>query len=100
MKPLLLATESFRRANIKTMYRASIALALVMSPGVTTKQLAGLMQTSPEAIFAVVRDFVKFNLAHTDKVHHANGRSKATKVYPTPYLKDVIAGIKNELVNL
>lgn len=97
MKHLILATELFRRANIRTMYRASVAIALVTKPGITTKQLSLLMQTSREAMLVSIVDFVKLGLAHTDKLHHANGRSKETKVYPTPYLKDVIGEINHEL---
>lgn len=96
MKHLILTTELFRRANINTMYRASLCVAVVLKPGVTNTKLAAMLQTSRESIQVAVRNLIKDNLVHITKVMDKDtNRSKETKVFPTPYLKDVIAGITN-----
>ena len=38
---------------------------------------------------------VTLGLTYTAQVLHKNNRKKDTKAFPTPYLKDVIAGITN-----
>lgn len=96
MKTLLMTTELFRRANINTMYRASICIAIVLKPGVTNTKLAAMLQTSRESIQVALRNLKKENLVHVTKILDKDtNRSKETKVFPTPYLKDIIAGITN-----
>ncbi len=96
MKELLYITEGFRSANINTMYRASLCVAVVLKPGVTNTKLAAMLQTSRESIQVAVRNLIKDNLVHVTKIIDKDtNRSKETKVFPTPYLKDVIAGITN-----
>jgi len=96
MKTLLMTTELFRRANINTMYRASLCIAVVLKPGITNTNLAAMLQTSRESIQVAIRALVKENLVHVTKIiDKETNRSKETKVFPTPYLKDVIAGITN-----
>lgn len=96
MKTLLITTEKFRRANITTMYRASICIAIVLKPGVTNTKLAAMLQTSRESIQVALRNLKKENLVHVTKILDKDtNRSKETKVFPTPYLKDIIAGITN-----
>lgn len=98
MKSLLMTTELFRRANINTMYRASLCVAVVVKPGITNTKLAAMLQTSRESIQVALRALKKDNLVYVTKIlEKETNRSKETKVYPTPYLKDVIAGIAYEL---
>jgi predicted HTH transcriptional regulator len=98
MKSLLMTTELFRRANINTMYRASLCVAIVTKPGITNTKLAAMLQTSRESIRVALRDFLNDNLVYVTKIlENDTNRAKETKVYPTPYLKDVIAGIAYEL---
>jgi hypothetical protein len=40
-------------------------------------------------------DLESLGLTYTVQVLHKNNRKKDTKAFPTPYLKDVIAGITN-----
>lgn len=93
MKELLFITEGFRRAEINTMYRASLCIAVVSKPGITTTQLAALLQTTREAVHVAVR---ALTLVYTEKLVDKTNRSKETKVYPTPYLKDIVANIKEK----
>jgi CRP-like cAMP-binding protein len=96
MKTLLMTTELFRRANINTMYRASLCIAVVLKPGVTNTKLAAMLQTSRESIQVALRNLKKENLVHVTKIiDKETNRPKETKVFPTPYLKDVIAEITN-----
>ena len=96
MKSLLMTTELFRRANINTMYRASLCIAVVFKPGVTNTKLAAMLQTSRESIQVAIRNLKKENLVHVTKIiDKETNRPKETKVFPTPYLKDVIAEITN-----
>jgi DNA-binding MarR family transcriptional regulator len=96
MKHLLLMTETFRRAGITTMYRASLCIAVVSRPGITNTQLAALLQTSRDSIQVALRNLIKENLVHVTKIiDKETNRSKETKVFPTPYLKDIIAEITN-----
>ena len=96
MKSLLMTTELFRRANITTMYRASLCTAVVLKPGVTNTKLAAMLQTSRESIQVAIRNLKKENLVHVTKIiDKETNRPKETKVFPTPYLKDVIAEITN-----
>ena len=90
-----MTTELFRRANINTMYRASICIAIVLKPGITKTNLAAVMQTSRESIRVALCDLESLGLTYTAQVLHKNNRKKDTKAFPTPYLKDVIAGITN-----
>lgn len=93
-----MTTELFRRANINTMYRASLCVAVVVKPGITNTKLAAMLQTSRESIQVALRALKKDNLVYVTKIlEKETNRSKETKVYPTPYLKDVIAGIAYEL---
>ena len=96
MKSLLMTTELFRRANINTMYRASLCTAVVLKPGVTNTKLAAMLQTSRESIQVAIRNLKKENLVHVTKIiDKETNRPKETKVFPTPYLKDIIAEITN-----
>jgi len=97
MKSLLMTTELFRRANITTMYRASLCIAVVLKPGITKNNLAELMRTSSESIQVSLSYLARLGLTYSTRVFHKDGRSKETKVFPTPYLKDVINGIDYEL---
>lgn len=98
MKHLILTTELFRRANINTMYRASLCIAVVAKPGITNTKLAAMMRTSRDSIQVALRALVKENLVHVTKILDKDtNRSKETKVFPTPYLKDVIAEIDYEI---
>ena len=96
MRHLILATELFRRANITTMYRASLCMSLACKPGTTTMQLASLLQTSRESIRVAVRHLEKIKLARTERVLNAKGFVE-TKIYATPYLTDVLSEIKHEI---
>ena len=95
-----MTTELFRRANINTMYSASLCVAVVLKPGVTNTKLAAMLQTSRESIQVAIRALVKENLVHVTKIiDKETNRSKETKVFHTPYLKDVIAEITNLTTN-
>ena len=96
MRHLILATELFRKAHITTMYRASLCMSLVCKPGITTKQLASMLQTSRESIRVAVRHLEKINLARTERVLNVKGFVE-TRSYPTPYLMDVISEINYEI---
>ena len=98
MKHLLMLTELFRRANITTMYRASLCIALVTKPGITNMKLAALMQTSRESIRVAIRYLENLNLTRTERVTVRPGVIEI-KVWPTPYLKDILAQINHELSN-
>lgn len=95
MKHLLMLTELFRRANVTTMYRASMCIALVTKPGITNMKLAALMQTSREATRVAIVYLEKIKLARTERV--TTRGVIELKVWPTPYLKDILAQINNEL---
>ena len=99
MKELLYITEGFRRAEINTMYRASLCLAVVAKPGITNDALAKLMSTTRESIRVAVRGLEVDKLVFVEKLKHKNNRSKSTKVYPTPYLKDVINHVTTTIEN-
>ena len=99
MKDLILTTEMFREAKINTMYQASLVVAIVMKPGITNTALANLMQTSREAIRVSLRALEKRNLAYIEKIKDKQGRSKETKVYPMPYLRDLVNNIHNQSRN-
>jgi transcription initiation factor IIE alpha subunit len=96
MKQLILTTEMFREAKINTMYQASLVVAIVMKPGITNTALANLMQTSREAIRVSLRALEKRKLVYIEKLKDKNGRSKETKVYPMPYLRDLVNNIHNQ----
>lgn len=96
MKTLLITTEKFRRANISTMYRASICIAIAAKPGITKTNLAALMKTSRESIRVALCDLESLGLLYTTQVLHKNNRKKDTKAFPTPYLKDILADIHYE----
>ena len=96
MKHLILTTEMFREAKINTMYQASLVVAIVMKPGITNTALANLMQTSREAIRVSLRALEKRKLVYIEKLKDKNGRSKETKVYPMPYLRDLVNNIHNQ----
>lgn len=96
MKQLILTTEMFREAKINTMYQASLVVAIVMKPGITNTALANLMQTSREAIRVSLRALEKRSLVYIEKLKDKNGRSKETKVYPMPYLRDLVNNIHNQ----
>ena len=96
MRHLILATELFRKANITTMYRASLCLSLLCKPGITTIQLAAILQTSRESVRMAVRHLEKINLARTERVLNARGYIE-TRSYPTPYLRDVLSEIDYEI---
>jgi len=89
-------TEMFREAKINTMYQASLVVAIVMKPGITNTALANLMQTSREAIRVSLRALEKRSLAYIEKLKDKNGRPKETKVYPMPYLRDLVNNIHNQ----
>ena len=96
MKDLILTTEMFREAKINTMYQASLVVAIVMKPGITNTALANLMQTSREAIRVSLRALEKRKLVYIEKLKDKNGRPKETKVYPMPYLRDLVNNIHNQ----
>ena len=96
MNDLFKITEGFRQADINTMYPASLCIAVVSRPGITTTQLAALLDTTREAVHVAVRALKPLDFFHVAKVVDKTNRSKATKVYPTPYLKDLVANIKQK----
>jgi predicted ArsR family transcriptional regulator len=67
-----------------------------MKPGITNTALANLMQTSREAIRVSLRALEKRKLVYIEKLKDKNGRSKETKVYPMPYLRDLVNNIHNQ----
>lgn len=97
MKELLYITEGFRSANITTMYRAGLCIAVVSKPGITNDALAKLMSTTREAIRVAVRGLEEDKLVYVEKIKHKDNRPKATKVYPTPYLKDVTSRMVRQI---
>lgn len=97
MKELLYITEGFRRAGINTMYRASLCIAVVTKHGITNDSLANLMSTTRESIRVAVRGLEVDKLVYCEKIKDKHNRSKVTKVYPTPYLKDVISRARQTL---
>lgn len=93
MKHLILMTETFRRAGINTMYRATLCVAVGAKPGISVLTLASLLETTPEAIRVAMRGLVSDHLVTVTKVLDKTNRSKETRVYPTPRLKDVISAL-------
>lgn len=93
MKSLIVITESFRRAGLNTMYRATLALAVASQRGITYDVLSKLMGTSRESVRIGVRELEKRNFVYTEKTKHARGYFR-TKVHPTPYLRDIVRNMK------
>lgn len=95
MKHFLVITESFRRAGLNTMYRGSLASAVMAKKGITFDILAALLNTSRESVRIGVLELEKKNFVYTEKVKHKKGYS-VTHVYPTPYLKDTMRQMRRD----
>ena len=95
MKHLLVITESFRRAGLNTMYRGSMAVAVMAKKGITYDTLSSLLDSSRESVRIGVRELEKKNFVRTERVQHKKGYF-VTHVYPTPYLKDVMRHMQQD----
>jgi len=96
MRHLLILSETMRRAGVTTFYRASLCIAVFERPGIENSLLARLMGLSGENITAAMRYLAKHNLIHKDTVITPD-KKRINKYYPTPYLKDTLVNLENDL---
>ena len=103
---LIAALEHFRRAGVPTLHQASILATIAAKPdGATYKQISLILGSiDPTSIGAVCRSLAKHNLvrveSHTmvekEKRDHYGDR-RIMKVYPTPYLKDLVRLVEHDV---
>lgn len=86
----LVESEKWRKAGVTTFYRKTLVLATVVEPGISTEDLAKVLGTNRGCIYTAVCQLIDLNLLRKEVIKPATwGDPKRTKVYPTPYAKDL-----------
>lgn len=86
----LVESEKWRKAGVTTFYRKTLVLATVVEPGISTEDLAKVLGTNRGCIYTAVCQLIDLNLLRKEVIKPAKwGDPKRTKVYPTPYAKDL-----------
>ena len=103
---LIAALEHFRRAGVPTLHQASILATIAAKPdGATYKQISLILGSiDPTSAGAVCRSLAEHNLVRVEshmeveknKRDHYGDR-RIMKVYPTPYLKDLVRAVEHDV---
>jgi len=102
---LIAACEQFRRAKITSFNSAMAASLVVAKEGQSFEEIASFMQGAcPHSVRSLMARMKDSNLVRFEKVDvqigekaQNNGKRKIVRVYPTPYLRDVMAVVESEL---
>ena len=93
---LITIQDALNEAGIKTLKRSQIAAAVILKERIRCVDLARLMQVSKQNCMVTVKLMEKDRLLRGESIKGPDGRRTAW-VTPTPYLKDVFAGIEKTL---
>ena len=95
---LITAQDHLLAAGIKTLNRSQLAAAVVVKERIRCRDLAALMRISRENCLVTAKAMEKDGLLRIEVSRTPEGERTAW-VLPTPYLRDVFAGVESELCN-
>lgn len=95
-------SEKWRKAGVGNFYRKSIVLAAVLQPGILMRDLGKAMGLPSGSIATAVRALEKQGLVRKENIFikkqarrgemvFTRSGHKVSKLYPTPYAKDLAA---------
>lgn len=93
---LIAAQDQLLAAGIKTLNRSQLAAAVVVKERIRCRDLAALMRISRENCLTTAKSMEKAGLLRLEVSRSADG-PRTSWVLPTPYLKDVFAGVEKTL---
>lgn len=93
---LIAAQDQLLAAGIKTLNRSQLAAAVVVKERIRCRDLAALMRISRENCHGTCKSMAKDGLLRVEVAVNKDG-TKTAWILPTPYLKDVFAGVEKTL---